>query len=407
VARPTLPAKGDLNWDAVMNAAINNVSDRADLALQNANGIAGATNFDAFTGSTDDAKMTSCLSYVAQQTYVPAVRLSNRQYSFNGPYTMVNGLTLIGPFMEREYSISSTLWANQSNCIIKTNSTGSYFWGIPGTVGAGNTYTGSVYFSGMQWDGTNQDHDWIIPVTSNANGGPVLSLSTFRDFGVKNYRKPFHMVVQACNMFNFHFQSNSDIHIWWQGADSTIGVVGMHQFLDNAGAGKPSMQIGLDASFISGLYLTPTAAGCAIRHDRGTGTIYTANNFDSADQKGSAASCKGSLIQLRGGTTVWNGTRLFGCMTDPTNADGGTAQNKGYITATGGSHVFNGATFENGTSRGSSDFTPGGTNHLYATNGVSKVVVAGLAAAAPATLILKQQSSGLIITDMSTFLSVG
>jgi hypothetical protein len=201
-------------------------------------------------------------------------------------------------------------------------------------------------------------------------------------------------------------QNSADIAFNFGGADSTIGAVGMHQFVDNCGINQPMIRLGLDASYVSGLYLTPTKAGCAIRVDRGSGTIFTANNFDSASQNGLAAMCKGALIQLRGGTTVWNGTRLFGCMTDPASADGGAAQNKGYVTVTGGRHVFNGAMFENGVTRGNSgDFTPAGTPHVYATSNAVAVAVAGLLAANP--LVLKQQVAGKIITNLDPFVSVG
>lgn len=414
MARPILPTYQDTNhWDVVMQAAIFDVSDRADAAAAAAaaaqaassSGVAGYLNFDSFTGATDTDKMNSVLSYIAtlNPVFRPVIRMSARQYNLTGPFTLVNGLTLEGPQMEREYTATSTFWSNRPSCRISTSSASGYFWGMPGAAGT-KSYVGSISMKNIHWDGGNQGHDFIQAYT--ALPCPILSLSTFAHSGWTNYRKPFENIVQANNIFDFHFQSNASSAIYWQGADSTIGVVGMHQFIDHEGPGLPAIRLGLDASFVSGLYLTPSDAGCAIQFDRGTGTIFTSNNFDSAAQQGTSGMCRGSLIQLRGGSTQWTGTRLFGAMYSPSTANGGTAQNQGYITASGGSHILNGVSFETAASRGSVDYTPPGTPHVYATSGVDRVVM-GPAMVPGGNPILKQQVAGKFIFDMSAFASIG
>jgi hypothetical protein len=362
----------------------------------------GTVPLDSFSGATDSQKFANALAYQAAQTYKAPIRFPARTVTLQGPFLVPDGMCLVGPQIEREYSATSTFWNNEPSCLVQATSTGSYFFGMNGSAGT-VTYNGSWLIQGIQFRTSQASLDWLQPYTSYP--GPVLALATFRDFGLVGFRKPIHALLQACDFSNFHIQNSGDVALNLSGSDSNIGALGSHQYIDNCGVNLPSVQLRLDASVVSGLYVTPTAAGCAVRVDGGGGTRFIGNNFDSAAQNGAAAMCKGALVQLRGGVTVWSATRLFGCMYDAATADGGTAQNKGYFTATGGKHVIVGAHFMNGTDRASSDYTPAGTPHVYATSAVGNVSVAGLWASD--ALVLKHATAGKIVTDMSAYLTVG
>jgi hypothetical protein len=166
----------------------------------------------------------------------------------------------------------------------------------------------------------------------------------------------------------------------------------------------------MSATIVSDLYITPTAAACAIRYDAGSMTQFRNLILDSASQNGEAAVCHGSLIEINGGSSTITGGRLHGCMTNPTATDDGAAKHRGYITVNGGQTAIIGTAFCDGADRSAgstnADYTPAHTPHVYAQTG-SRVITRGLLSVRNNPLVITEASSGLIDCDQPAALSVG
>lgn len=92
MARPSLPSKGQEDWSDQLNAAINEVSDKADAAQA----MPGCVYLDSFPGSTDDAKLAAALTFAKAQPYKPAIIFGNRRYDFTQPIDVYSGMRLQG-----------------------------------------------------------------------------------------------------------------------------------------------------------------------------------------------------------------------------------------------------------------------------------------------------------------------
>ncbi len=368
-------------------------------------GTAGEKNIDSFTGSTDTAKLQAFITYSNAQTYKPLGRLGNRQYTWNGPIDLAGapGLTLAGPHIEREYKSTSSYkgMASSVKCLVSTTSSSGYFWGM-------SADTPAISMSGIHFDGGSQNHDFIQ--TSAATGKKVLVHSLWERMGWSNYRNVFYLTVQGGWWHTFHIQNCAQYAFYTAGGDYTIGGGG-YQYIDHCYPGNSFMRIWGDSAVIDNIYMTPTSAGTAVQYDGGTNTRFLRMNLDSPGQKTTSSLCQGSLIQLRGGTSTWVATRLFGCMYNPAGGTDGVGFNKGWITATGGNHMLAGISFESQNSRVTpftiSPAAPAGTPHVYATSGAT--VTVGPLQALDDTLRLRSPVTGTpnIITDLSPYKAVG
>jgi hypothetical protein len=69
----------------------------ATLPPTQAQGVPGTVLLDDYPGATDDDKLTNALADVQTKTYIPAILLSGRTYTFTRTQTSFSGLKIIGP----------------------------------------------------------------------------------------------------------------------------------------------------------------------------------------------------------------------------------------------------------------------------------------------------------------------
>lgn len=96
MARPFLPEEGQEAWSDQLNAAINEVSDRVDLAMLMGVTFPGCVYIDSFPGVNDDAKLAAALDHAKNQTYKPAIIFGHRRYDFTQPIDVFPGMRLQG-----------------------------------------------------------------------------------------------------------------------------------------------------------------------------------------------------------------------------------------------------------------------------------------------------------------------
>jgi hypothetical protein len=65
--------------------------------VQAQSGVPGTVLLDDYPGATDDDKLTAALADVQTKTYIPAILLSGRTYTFTKTQTSFSGLKIVGP----------------------------------------------------------------------------------------------------------------------------------------------------------------------------------------------------------------------------------------------------------------------------------------------------------------------
>ena len=301
--RPTYPTPGSSGWNTGLEAAINQVSDTADLALSTASGqsaTVGGVLLDSFSGSTDDAKLTAAMSYVAAQTRKPAIYIGNRDYSFSqASRSMFSGLKIINPggFGNQPRAANSI-----PNRLLYTG-TGTWW------VNNGTTY--DVEFRGLGIENSNGAAQFM-----SSNPG-VLWTSKFSDLGFLNWKHVFgnpttKFLNTACLWSGWGNINNSrDTACTFGGSDSKFFVGG--QWLIDS---PPNLMADgayhlifdyQEESTVGGVYMTcEQNGGVLINGGATTKGLRFTGGFD-IEGRNSSQPAYGSLVRVNGGGVDFHG----------------------------------------------------------------------------------------------------
>lgn len=360
MARPPLPATGATGWQDILNAAIDDVSDRADSALaQVGSGIPGTAALDSFTGSSDDAKLTAAMSYAASQTYPPAIRLANRLHQFSTARTLYSGFRLAGPGQGASNAEKS---AAMMPCQVQITSGGQWLNLTGGDVwdafiGGGIAFIGT---SSTTFMGSTDGSCWHCSQIRDVSWNNFLSVMGTQATKLSLIASIIDGWIAVNGMYSgaFHL-AGTDSRLFTNGGlfDSPAGYA-------PSGASQYHLWFDwLDYSTIGPIYITAEAKWGGIRV---TGPGYNASNQASSSNTGALsmqgavvmgrnnnAPCYGSLIRVEGGSFKVRDSLITFGMSNPTSAahspvDGGS------VMVTGGAALLDGCTYDRYTGQAES-----------------------------------------------------
>jgi hypothetical protein len=355
-------------------------------AADRANGVVGAVVLDDFAGSTDDAKFAAALSYIAAQTYRPALLLTNRRYELNATYALFNDLSIYGVGMEREFAKQTLVKAGAAA-----------LFRVP--TGQPSNYVKNVTIRGISFQG-GAGTDFFEPV--DLASGPILAYSDIRECGFNLFRRVMWSRLLGSSLDDIYVNNGTDTQLYLSGSDNFIGTGG-HFFMDSQAltADKYLLRFGhMSKTDVGGLFITGTKA-TGIRVDGGRGLTF--NGTKSEARAGSAAiATQGSALVITGGSgIVVRDCWFFNVMANPA-ATGNAALHKGYVTVTGGDGILvTGCRFDRGGSSQTSN-TPAGTPCVYASGG--RVLCRANLATSGQTLIYKASATTYIDADAGVVL---
>lgn len=277
---------------------------------------AGTIGLDSFTGASDNAKLTSAMSYAAAQTYKPLIELGNRSHSFTGslgqPY---NGFGLVG---------SGRGWLNAEqgirHCNVQLTASGAW---IDNTGGQAWNY----YFEGIDWTTGNTTTQWMRSAGSNAIWAMTGRDLTFQGFNGVLGNGSEKFVTDLCT-FNggWEILSCYDTPINIGGGDnrelwSDGGNIGSGSIPSGGGASKFLFRFnGNSKATIGPLYITA---------DNGwRGLISTGSSSSGFGQhfrglvvegRNPGDPCHGNLIRVEGGSAFFYGLNVNSGMASPTS----------------------------------------------------------------------------------------
>lgn len=359
---------------------------RPALGADKANGVAGAVLLDDFAGTGDDAKLGAAMSYIAAQTFRPALLLTNRRYQFTKTYNLFNDFSLYGVGMEREFSKQTAVKA-----------TAAALFRVP--TGQSNNYVKNVTIRGISFEGGSAT-DFFEPV--DLASGPILAYSDIRECGFNGFRKVLWNRLLGASLDDLYINNGTDTQLYLSGSDNYIGTGG-HFFMDSQRltADKYLLRFGhMSKTDVGGLFITGTKA-TGIRVDGGRGLTF--NGTKSEARAGAASiATQGSALVITGGSgIVVRDCWFFNVMAAPANT-GNEALHKGYVTVTGGDGVLvTGCRFDKGGSSQTSN-TPAGTPCVYVAGG--RVLCRANLATSGQTLLYKARATGLIDADAAVAL---
>jgi len=345
MARPILPVAGATGWAATMAGAINDVSDRADLALAGAGGTPGVVLLDSFAGATDDDKLTAALSYCAAQTQIPAVMLGNRLHNFNLTRTPFSGMKIIGgPGGPRNPELAGGKYITSRVKLGCGSGTSSWFVGAATYY---DIYIADIGFSGSS--GSAAQQFWEQPL-----GAGSLYACEFHALGFDFMRyvfgRPSSMAALTQVLFTGHWTVNNmwDTQFTIGGSDNDLWMSGYC----NLGVSSSPAQTGTNGwmTVLSGMTNTRLGYLYASPLNGWNGWKITGNS-DGLDIYGGVSegykpdnrSAPGSVLRIDGGSgNVFGGNWGQGMY-------GGDPNSHGVVEVTGGEWNFWGPEFYRGS----------------------------------------------------------
>lgn len=360
MARPTYPTPGQTGWNTGLEAAINDVSDRADLALSTASGASatpGGVLLDSFSGANDDAKLTAAMSYAAAQTVKPAIYVGNRQYSFSQTNrSLYSGFKLIGlgGFGDQQRA------ANSIPNDIRFTGNGTWF------VNPGTTY--DVEFRGLCLQG-NSNGQFI------ASNPGVLWTSKFSDLGFNLWKygfgNPASKFLNTAILLSGWGNVNNSYNTFFSfgGSDSNF-FVGGEWLIDSPTSIMTASAYHLrfdyqEKSHVGPIYMTAERSSGIYITGGSTTTGLVFNGMGRIEGRNIGAPCVGSNVRIDGGSCTFRDWWIsYGATA--LNSNGHTGEG-GVITQTGGNSFFDGCWYDRAT--GVAETVP----WLYVSGGVSRV----------------------------------
>lgn len=367
-------------------AAATVLTTRTAGAADKANGVAGAVLLDDFAGASDDAKLTTAMSYIAAQTFRPALLLTNRRYQFANTYNLFSDFSLSGVGMEREFSKQTAVKA-----------TAAALFRVP--AGQSNNYVKNITIRGISFEG-GAGTDFFEPV--DLGSGPILAYSDIRECGFNLFRRVMWNRLLGVSLDDIYINNGTDTQLYLSGSDNYIGTGG-HFFMDSQKltADKYLLRFGhMSKTDVGGLFITGTKA-TGIRVDGGRGLTFNGTKSEARAGAASVAT-QGSAMVITGGSgIVVRDCWFFNVMAAPANT-GNAALHKGYVTVTGGDGVLiTGCRFDKGGSSQTSN-TPAGTPCVYVAGG--RVVARANLGTSGQPLFYKARAYELIDADASVAL---
>ena len=312
MTRPSLPATDPADvWGAQVNAAINNVSDRADLALDDT-----IIPFSGLSGADDDAKLIDGEAAIQTPTLKGrTIKLDeNRDYTFTKQIQVRTGFSLRGTYRPQDQPRASRPIGNR--VLLRMTDTPKGWL----RVGTGSVF--GISLSNMSIDG---DANSSLFEGNNDVGG-VLWTSVFRDIGIQNMRsvlgsKDNKLLLTACAIDGW-WNINNVRETAFNIGGSDIWFSPTMMLLDSPPALLPDTEWLARMDFLSNMW-TKNVYCTAESH---SGFLYAGSNVSSHSQwlqdsvvegRNEGAPCKGSLIRLQGGQLMIVDTRFAFAMSNP------------------------------------------------------------------------------------------
>lgn len=298
--------------------------------------LVGGVALDSFTGTTDDAKLTAALSYVAAQTVKPPIIFANRQYSFSqAGRTVFSGMKLAGPYAHGNQQRAANSIPND----IRFSGSGVWW-----QLASGSVFDVGLY--GLSFQG-NSGAQFM------AGGSSVLWTSVFRDLGFNLWGNvlgtPAAKLLMTANLFDGWWNVNNGYGTAFTlgGSDCNLWTDGM--LLDSQPSFMPAGQYHLIASYLQKTTIGPLFITCDQRSGilvqggaNGGPLVFCGQG--RAEGRNDTTPCYGSNVRIDGGNNTF---RDWWISYGATNLSGsGHTGEGGVITVTGGQTLFSGVTYD-------------------------------------------------------------
>lgn len=316
----------------------------------------GYLDLDSQTGTTDDDKLTTAMSYAGAQTYPPTILLGARQYDFNLARTLYNGFSIqgvagMGNAEKKNPGYRKTMVSNGVGSGTWLSHSGSEVW--------------DVTIRNIAFDAVGTAAQWM-------GGTSVYWCMNIRDCSWTDYKSVLgsqgtKLLVNLCLMdgwLSFNNSYSGAIHIG--GSDNALfmGMTNIDSGTAYANAGGANGQYHLwcdhlEKSTIGPIYLTAEGTSSygwnGIRVS-GPGHNTTASNLGGPlwitgakiEGRNAGAPCNGSLIRVEGGILTVRDTWLGYAMKNPT-VPGHSPTDAGVVHQTAGQVVLGGCTYDRAT----------------------------------------------------------
>lgn len=320
----------------------------ADSAIIASQGWVTVDSFDT-GGDTDDEMLAAALTYAAAQTYPPAIRFTNRQYTFatgnHAPYT---GLCLIGPpgagnievnsstkTKSRQHLTMSGSWFTASG---SASTYGVTFENLALTGGSAATFLGQGSASSV-WRNLN-----IRNITAN-NMKSLIGTQTTKLLVTSPI---FNGWWEINGMYNGHIHMGGSCEsiLWPDGGIFDNGG----QAYNDAGSSTGQATIWFDyleQANVGPIFLTCEDGWTGVRID---GPAYNGSGGTSnsggpirfwgttIEGRNAAQPCWGSVVRVLGGIAQFNNVNFLHAMSNPA-AMGHSPQDGGAVDIQGSSLV--------------------------------------------------------------------
>lgn len=281
-----------------------------------------------FTGSTDDAKLASAMSYAGAQTYVPLIGLGTRDHTFSTPLGQAyDGFGLVG---------ANKGWDNAE--------TGHYRTRVNLTIGA-NSFLDVSAASGTAWNWYLEGFDIrgssTATLVTSSGSGAVLWASTFRNLTVQSIKGVFgnaasKLLTDLITIDGmWEILNCQDTYVNIGGSDnrgifSDGGNFGCGSTAD--GAGKYQMIFaGLSKSYIGPVYITADNGWRGMKFTGSMSSGYGVTVLPGAIVEGrnNGSPCNGNLVLITGGAVVIRDMNVNCGMASPSGGEHGLIEING------------------------------------------------------------------------------
>lgn len=329
-----------------------------ELAAQHAayNASVGTVAFDDpyFAGGSDDATLTSILSYASAQTYPPVIKLANRLHNFSTQRVPYTGFRMLGPGGANDSELGNADQACEVHLSTSgawLNVTGSDAWNC---MVAGISFTGTSSTTFLGTDGTA---DWHGSLIRDCSFDGFLSV-----LGTVSQK----LLMTTClidGWFQVQGCTNTGIHVG--GSDSYLFMDGA--LIDSAASNAPGGTFhvhfeGMDNTTVGRMYITAEAGWGGILVD---GCAYNAGGPPSnlgmlafmpgqvIEGRSASAPCWGSLLRVQGGNVRMRDAYIARAMSNP-SAMGHSPADAGAVMVTGGALLLDGCIYDRYTGQAES-----------------------------------------------------
>ncbi|RFS85476.1 hypothetical protein D0T12_10595 [Actinomadura spongiicola] len=312
-----------------------------------------SVKLEDFAGTSDDQRLTKALSYVAAQTYKPAILLAqHRQYVFAKRRMMFDGFALAGP------PVSGSEF--RYNGKVKVNVPGSGWLDMTGSQLKG------ISIKNLSFEG-NKETTFFVDKTDQQT---VLWASHLENLGFSLFKHVIwgaHTAVTFSGYWDVNNCYDTEFKLW--GSDNNYWPDGMLLDSPNHPPGEryhirlPH----LSKSNIGPVFVTGKHNVTPMRVDGGRGLVVSGARLEA--QQGNPT--WGSQLIITGGKFLrFRDVFFFNGMGKPGSTGHPSASlHRGVVTMTGGTDVvFSGCVFSGGDGQQTTS-TPPGTPHLYVAGG--------------------------------------